>query len=138
MIGSNQTVNNNEPITNQEGKIKVHFPFSGVPNLIQSSNSFFHVPHLGPSCKYPFPKMEPIGDLQLLRENKTVKGDNGTITYEKEWQFNYQPIPGAKMYWPGNKRLEEIRDEPICGFDGCPEGEPGSLKGIDRNHNNKM
>ena len=73
-------------------------------------------------CEFPFPKMEPIGDLRLLRE----KGNSNTTT--SKWKFQYVPDPNASMYWPNGKDLKEIVDEPECGFDNsnCNQDESDS------------
>ncbi|XP_066910581.1 resact receptor-like isoform X2 [Clytia hemisphaerica] len=73
-------------------------------------NCLFDNPGETNKCIYPFPKMEPIGELELIRKRDT--------NASKNWEFQYIPIPDAKMYWPGGKTLENIRDEPECGFDG--------------------
>lgn len=61
--------------------------------------------------------MEEIADLNFVKENIT-KG-NRTLTKR---EFRYKPIKDASMYWPGEVPLDQVKDSPVCGFDGkCPE-----------------
>ena len=53
--------------------------------------------------------MEAIGDLELHREQHNSSSN---------WRFEYTPIWNASMYWPNNKQLKDILDEPECGFNG--------------------
>ena len=54
--------------------------------------------------------MHAIADLDSVHVNGT--------TVDGELQLKYKAIIGAKMYWPGTKKLEDVLDEPKCGFDG--------------------
>ena len=61
--------------------------------------------------------MEEIADLNFV--NKNITKGNRTLTIR---EFRYKPIKGAPMYWPGEVPLDQVKDSPVCGFDGkCPE-----------------
>lgn len=64
--------------------------------------------------------MEVIGELELS-QLETVSN----ATKSLQWKFTYKPLPEANdiMYWP-NGRLEDVRDEPECGFDGNKCNDP--------------
>ena len=67
--------------------------------------------------------MEEIADFDFVEINKT----NGNRT-ETIREFRYTAIPNAPMYWPGEIPLDQLKDIPVCGFDGnCLE--EGSTKG---------
>ena len=61
--------------------------------------------------------MEEVADLNFIEIKK--KNDNET---ETTWEFKYTAIPNAPMYWPRKVALHQVKDVPVCGFDGkCPE-----------------
>jgi len=55
--------------------------------------------------------MEAIGELELQREPSKHNSSSN-------WRFEYKAIGNASMYWPNEKRLRDILDEPKCGFNG--------------------
>lgn len=66
--------------------------------------------------------MEAIGELELSKLERKVSNDT-----RLEWKFKYKPIENASdiMYWPKG-RLEDVLDEPKCGFDGLGCEKPQS------------
>ena len=61
--------------------------------------------------------MEEVADLDFTEIKKI--NDNGTETI---WEFKYTAIPNVPMYWPHKVALHQVKDVPVCGFDGkCPE-----------------
>ena len=72
---------------------------------------------VGNKCEHPWPQMEEIADLDFVKINKT--NGNGTVTTRI---FKYTALPNAPIYWPGEVPLDQVKDVPLCGFDGqCPE-----------------
>ena len=75
--------------------------------------------------------MEALGDFDLKKQNTTTVV-NGTEVVKEGWKFEYVELPNAPLYWPGPVPLKDVRDEPLCGFDGqqCQKEKKDSLKGI--------
>ena len=67
----------------------------------------------GNKCEHPWPQMEEIANLDFVKINKT----NGNRT-ETIREFKYTAIPNAPMYWADKVSLDQVKDAPVCGFDG--------------------
>ena len=71
----------------------------------------------GNKCEHPWPQMEEIADLNFVKKNMT----NGNVTKTTR-EFQYTARENAPMYWPGEVPLHQVKDVPVCGFDGkCSE-----------------
>ena len=57
--------------------------------------------------------MEEIANLDFVKINKANGNKTATIR-----EFMYTAIPNAPMYWPGEVPLDQVKDVPVCGFDG--------------------
>ena len=76
--------------------------------------------------------MEEIADLNFVK--KTITTGNVTETTR---EFQYRAITNAPMYWPGEVPLHQVKDVPVCGFDGkCPEN--NSKKGRSNTFNKSV
>ncbi|XP_047143124.1 atrial natriuretic peptide receptor 1 isoform X1 [Hydra vulgaris] len=69
----------------------------------------------GKVCGLDLPKMEVIAVMDSVRVNGSKKVNETVVS---ELQLQYKPTQASSIYWPGNKKLEDVLDEPVCGFDG--------------------
>ena len=83
--------------------------------------------HLYPSCYSGFttPMMVPIAYFEAAKCNKTMVKD-GTDTIISNIVYQYKPIAGAPLRWPGKKGLKDLGDhynERVNKSKGTEEGE---------------
>ena len=102
----------------------IHDCECGLVPLISKGHHF-------PSCLSGFstPKMVPIAYFEAVKYNKTmVKNETEVIITNIVYQ--YKPIMGAPLHWPGKKSLKDPRDsynEPgnVCKRTGEEEPKKG-------------
>lgn len=61
----------------------------------------------GKSCTSTYPKMEEIGEIEVVHVNESLVKDESDIIFSN-LKYQYKTIVNAPMHWPGKIILTDV------------------------------